>query len=1680
MTLKIPEKNFMKKNINSFLYFTFVALALPVLAHKPPTAQEIVEAKRNGTYDEKMEFVHDLGHHEMAPELVAKAKKKITVAQMKANGEDEAAIEEAERNFALPSGFEALPSTGTPAILNLVIDFSDKRLSTLYPDISVSDINENILGSGTTEAGNHSPYESVSAFYDRASEGSLSFTGDTLGVYSFSGTQESYTPTSTSSTAENQQLFDMIVEALQSFDASHDFTQYDNDNDGDIDALNVIWVGDTGAWATFWWAYQWSFFTSDANSTTFDGKTLDRFTWQSLETRSGGSDFNPATLIHEVGHILGLPDLYDYEPGSGLEGGVGGLDIMDSRGNQNAFFRWTLDWITPEIVSSGATVTRDLRASGDTSSNTNKAVAIFPDLSNDPFQEFFMVENRHRIGNDGGDSNMPSDGLVIWHIDATLNNNQTGFAFNNTSGDHKLVRLIEADGLDEIENGSQANAGDYYNTGEVFDMSSNPASVNYAGDDTQVIVRNISADGVTMTADIGFEPIGPDPELVDGGSSNHSVSATSLEALQSLTIISNIVNGGTNASGDFKVRYYLSSDNSISGLNDTLLGEVDVPSITGEATATVNSTALSIPLEVGPGDYYLGWIIDADSEVAESNETNNTVLYNSGSTLISVTQPDATIDLADTGIVDHSTNLTIINVGSPQLAVYGNVINNGDGSSGGFDVSLVISSDTTIDSSDTVLSTKTYTSLVPGESTPLDFLNVTVPTSQATGMYYVGWLIDSGSAVTETDEVNNAVLYKNGTIQLEVQGVQNSIDLLDDGEAYHYVNALDYNIGEPISVDCDIRNVGTIASGDFTVTFVLSEDAIIEDSDYVIGAVDMTSIGAADWATCNLSNAPIPENLSTADYYLGWIIDKADNILELGEPDDYSNNYVLYRSGERVISITNPNPVIELRDAGTSYHHITTVTGDASTYSNELFSFGASITNTGNTPSGSFTVTAELMNNLFEEDAARGTIGSVIVPSILPGETVPFSFNDVAVPDTGTGGEHYIRWWIDSDGFAPALDNIPNGIVSEEDETNNTVFFRETNYTLDLLTPSDNIDITDAGVDTHNITRETWSIGESLVFDVSIFNDGTWCTDQIKTDDTIDYFTVHFFLSEDQNIDADEDILIESTGGLFLDANEVLQLDVTQFLTTSYTPPGDYYIGWILDVTGTINERDEDDNIVLINGGNTVITITNSGTNMDLQDNGNFTQSVSSTAVAGGLFDISHDVFNDGGDDSNGFDVYYYLSTDNDIDDTDYLIHTRSVPGGVSANTFTDVNNVGLTMPTGIPDGEYFVGWIIDPQNVVLETDETDNTVLYWDGLLKIDIDNPSNITDLADTGKADHTVSSNIASAGGTFSVSSKVENISTFPSSSCLISYYFSADNALDVNDYLIGSDTVPVLPSGGVANVGLSNVTLPFDIASGQYHVIWKIDPTNQVLETNEANNIALYEDGDQLIAVDVVIPDVDLADGGVNLHTISQDTIRTGAGNTFDISASLVNNGTVNSGPFDVKLYISTDTLTNVPDPGDLLLKTVSVADLAGGASLALNFNNIFIPTTHSTFSNDGSYYLGWIIDSKDASGNDAVEETNEGNNVAVFNNGFTQLNVVSDMDFCYEKTTTGYDLIFVTSASNTYTVFTSTDLNNTSPWTALSINGNTVINGDGSIKTISILNSLYPPVNGKRFYYVQEN
>ena len=91
---------------------------------------------------------------------------------------------------------------------------------------------------------------------------------------------------------------------------------------------------------------------------------------------------------------------------------------------------------------------------------------------------------------------------------------------------------------------------------------------------------------------------------------------------QTIQISTTVKNAGTAATGNgFSVRLYLSTDQTIS-VSDTYLGERQVPALAAGATNTA-SVSVIVPAQIVPGQYDVGAMVDAGTQIAESVESNN-------------------------------------------------------------------------------------------------------------------------------------------------------------------------------------------------------------------------------------------------------------------------------------------------------------------------------------------------------------------------------------------------------------------------------------------------------------------------------------------------------------------------------------------------------------------------------------------------------------------------------------------------------------------------------------------------------------------------------------------------------------------------------------------------------------------------------------------------------------------------------------------------------------------------------------------------------------------------------------------------------------------------------------------------------------------------------------------------
>ena len=326
--------------------------------------------------------------------------------------------------------------------------------------------------------------------------------------------------------SSNQQI---SKDAIEAADAYIDFSAYDSDNNGTLDAselsIIVMVAGYENAYSNTYpavWAHKWDM--STVGYPVVDSVTIEEYA-QVGEIHLGHfAEFG--VVAHEVGHLLlGLPDLYDTDFSNGASYGIGafglmgggswgadfGLDAGSSPVHPTAWSKQYLDWGTVTILSGTQTVNFP-KVDGNSAS-------IFRINTSDANQ-YFLVENRLNTGYDIGFKRYGGSwyfgGLAIYHIDETVISACLASNCVNDDENNKGIDVEEADegslGFSALDSyiwifGASMLYRSTTNTG--FGDATTPNSKLNDGSSTDILIGNISNHGDIMTAYFGSDTTSP-------------------------------------------------------------------------------------------------------------------------------------------------------------------------------------------------------------------------------------------------------------------------------------------------------------------------------------------------------------------------------------------------------------------------------------------------------------------------------------------------------------------------------------------------------------------------------------------------------------------------------------------------------------------------------------------------------------------------------------------------------------------------------------------------------------------------------------------------------------------------------------------------------------------------------------------------------------------------------------------------------------------------------------------------------------------------------------------------------------------------------------------------------------------------------------------------------------------
>ena len=456
------------------------------------------------------------------------------------------------------------PNKGNSKLLVIPIWFTDSSdyIDPANKEIIREDIRLSYFGNEEQTG-----WESVSTYYKKDSYNKLNIIGEVSEWYECNKPSTDYYDEVYGGNETNY-LVKKAVEWYKTSNNLENLKDFDQDGDGYLDGVMLIYgcpdceqlliKEASNLWAYAYWLQNGSLRNvNNPGPNAFFWASYD-FLYSSGETalaKTGKTEYGHGdtknllidahTFIHEMGHILGLVDYYDY---SYQTQPAGFFSMQDGNiGDHDAFSKIALGWVTPYVVKESCTLTFKNLAQG------GECVLLSPTYYSSPFDEYILIEyyapiglNEHDVLYSYADNNKGPNyhGARIWHVDARMfsvfaldergnpkygnitNNPDSGnivpATSNSTSGDkatnvagsyyYNTLQLIRKSKIETYKSNKTISNSDLFTSGDVFKMSDyykqfvNGSSHKLNNGQTfnwEVAINNISPNGeMTITVTV--------------------------------------------------------------------------------------------------------------------------------------------------------------------------------------------------------------------------------------------------------------------------------------------------------------------------------------------------------------------------------------------------------------------------------------------------------------------------------------------------------------------------------------------------------------------------------------------------------------------------------------------------------------------------------------------------------------------------------------------------------------------------------------------------------------------------------------------------------------------------------------------------------------------------------------------------------------------------------------------------------------------------------------------------------------------------------------------------------------------------------------------------------------------------------------------------------------------------
>ena len=893
---------------------------------------------------------------------------------------------------------------------------------------------------------------------------------------------------------------------------------------------------------------------------------------------------------------------------------------------------------------------------------------------------------------------------------------------------------------------------------------------------------NNCSDAVTVT--VGAPP----PDLVVG---SPSVSNSSPVTGASFTLSATVRNQGSGPSAATTLRYYRSTDATISG-TDT---QVDTDAVSALAASATSDESIDLTAPSSPGTYYYGACVD--DVTGESDTSNNC----SSAVTIAVGVPPAPDLVVGSPSVSNSSPVT-----GEEFTLSATGRNQGSGPSAATTLRYYRSINNRITTTDTEVGTDAVGSLA-ASGTSDESIGLTAPAS--VGTYYYGACVDAVTGESDTsNNCSDAVTVTVGApppdLVVGSPSVSNSSPVT----------------GASFTLSATVRNQGSGPSAETTLRYYRSADATITTGDTQVGT---DAVGALAASGTSDESIGLTAPASVGTYYYGACVDAVT-----GESDT-SNNC------SDAVTVTVGAPPPDLVVGSPSVSNSSPVTG-------EEFTLSATGRNQGSGPSAATTLryyrSADATISSTDTQVGTDAVGTLAASGT--------SDESATVTAPASSGTYYYGACVDA-------------VTGESDTSNNCS--SAVTVTVTIVGPAP-----DLVVESPSVSDSSPDVGAPFTIYATVRNRGT----ASSAATTLRYYvstrpnTIEFgFEPPPQGTDAVDALAASATSDESIDF-------------TAYSIAGGtyYYSACVGNVTG---ESDTSNNC-----SSTVAVTFSTAPDLVVL----FLSVSDSSPIAGASFTFSATVRNRGIASSAATTLRYYRSTDATITTTDTEVGTDAV-GALAAWAESD-ESIDLTAPSS--PGTYYYGACVDA--VTGESDAPNNcsgaVTVTVGGRPDLVVESPS--------------VSDSSPDAGASFTLSATVRNSGDGGSAATTLRYYRSTDATITGTDTQVGTDAVGALAASGTSDESIG-LTAPASV--GTYYYGACVDAVTG--ESDTSNNCS------DAVTVTVGAPPPDLVVGSPSVSNSSPVT-----GASFTLSATVRNQGSGPSAETTLRYYRSADATITTGD------------------------------------------------------------------------------------------------------------------------------------------------------------------